>query len=425
MRLYSFCFFALCCSVGFAQIESPTSYTNPRATLTEPLWQTSTTSFVHEPSYVTVSDNLVFHFQNHLLVATQVKDGKTRWAFEVSGNNDIIYQEGSIIFLDKTSVLYVLEAETGQALWAKSAWAGSAVFVSDKQVFVASFPSPFQGSIIAYDLETGTELWHLTGDDLPTFGIREILLATDDVVIVEGQAGGKLLHTIGAFDKQTGQPLWSTSDTGMHSYTRLVYEKDGILFFDRTYRDIGVTAPVILEAIRATTGETLATTSYGVDNSYTNGGVIYDNRFIALFTNPPGSTVKESIYEFPLNTFSDINEATATLQTEGDFGEWLLGPTNYFPKIFWRDGCLYGIYRDGQPTECWVNTTTEIAQLNLLEDLLIAGFVDGEVSIYPNDFPRSPATNIQTDARFFGEFRIVDDILLVQTESKLLAFRVF
>lgn len=422
-HLYGLCLVAFCYCVGFAQNDSQTSYRNPTVTLTKPLWQTFTTSFVHEPSYLAVSDDLVFHFQDQMLVATQLRDGQTRWTARVQVNKELLYQAGRVIFLDRPNILSVFDAETGKIVWSKPVETNAAIAVKDKQIFAMSFFHIAGGVIASYELETGVELWRMTLDDLHLLMIQKILLVTDSVVIVEGQKGGMLLHTISALDRQTGQQRWSISDTGMHVNSRLVYENDGILFFNRTYHDIGVKAPVTLEAIRVATGEILATTSYGLGDSYT-GGVIYDNRFIVLFTHPPGSPVKESIYEFPLNTSSEIKEAIGTLQTEGDFGEWLVGPTDAFPKMFKRDHCIYGIYRDGQTTDCWVDTPTEIAQLDLLGNLLVVGFVDGSISVYQNDYPGYSLTTFQTDARFFGQFRVIDGILLVQTEKKLLAFRV-
>jgi hypothetical protein len=85
-----------------AQENTQTSYPNNSLSLSKPLWQVMTTSFVHEPKYVASSDTLIFHFRDQNLVATQSKDGKTRWSFEINGYTNLTYQNSKVIFHDKS-----------------------------------------------------------------------------------------------------------------------------------------------------------------------------------------------------------------------------------------------------------------------------------------------------------------------------------
>jgi outer membrane protein assembly factor BamB len=171
------------------------------------------------------------------------------WDFFLSSP---VVSNGTVFFGTGEGTLYGLDVATGAVRWAVETddTIHSSPAVVDGVVYVGNMES----RLYAVAEATGEELWHFqAGTDSAYFnqhGLQSSPLVANGRVYVGGRDGG--LHTI---DASTGEALWKLDTNG--SWVLGSAALDG----NRLY--LGTSDTNVLQAVDATTGESLFSTSLG------------------------------------------------------------------------------------------------------------------------------------------------------------------
>lgn len=144
-----------------------------------------------------------------------------------------VAQDGKIYFFSEDNgqeVLTAFDADTGKVLW-REAYKGG--YPRDDYPGVRATPTIDGGTIYTFggggmlaarDVKTGKGLWNFdvlkaTGGGLLTWGQASSPLVHDNLVIVQGGAGGSIAVAV---DKKTGKGVWKSEAQGTSGYAQVI-----------------------------------------------------------------------------------------------------------------------------------------------------------------------------------------------------------
>ena len=161
---------------------------------------------------------------------------------------------------DEQEVVCCLDATTGRLIWQSpidcrfsDVVAGPGPRATPTFDDGKLFTLGARAMLIAHDAATGAELWRHDlmqelDAQLPVWGFSGSPLVVGDAVMV--YAGGKGDHGLCAWNKQTGEPLWSRAQQGMNFSTAQPVTIDGV-------EQVLFAAPEGLESLDPATGQLL------------------------------------------------------------------------------------------------------------------------------------------------------------------------
>ena len=191
-----------------------------------------------------VVDNVVYVLSTDSFTARDVATGEPIWENEnVRGTSTPTFSNGMLFVNAGDSVLYALDPRTGEELWqvvvdshpnasgfSSPVAYGDLVIVgsSSGEERVAADNATFRGAVVAFDRETGEEVWRYYTVEPPENGV-----AVWSSVSIDGEAGvvfattgnnyteeaGPTSDAIFALDVETGELLWLTQLSEGDVYT--------------------------------------------------------------------------------------------------------------------------------------------------------------------------------------------------------------
>ena len=211
-----------------------------------------------------VAGDTVYVLAGNATYALDAATGEQRWVnTDAGGTSSPTYHDGTLYVSTRTAEVHALDAATGETLWraeidphpaaagfSSPTVAGGLVLIgsSSGEEFTARDEATFRGSLVAFDAETGEEVWRHYTVEPPHNGVAMWSSASVDIEagVVYGSTGNNYTgeasdtsDSIFALDLATGELLWNTQLTEGDVFTVANPQSDDT--------DFG-TNPVLFEA---------------------------------------------------------------------------------------------------------------------------------------------------------------------------------
>ncbi|WP_176444707.1 PQQ-binding-like beta-propeller repeat protein [Paenibacillus herberti] len=358
-----------------------------------------------------LNDNKVFYVKSGKLIARDMTKGKALWSFGAKLQGDTVTAADGFVFVgDKSGNVFKVNPKTGKGakIYQTKEKMISRVLADDGALYI------FSGTKLAsIKISSGKLNWSVpsdSGGSGNTYMLDNILLAG------AMESGALTVNTYYAFDKMTGKTLWRMD--GSHG-ALLKVDGDRLYFNDDWPRMDGTEYLAKLDIVNAKTGTIIEGLKYGKpDPNMDNLGqspkrVTIEGNTVYIVT----QTDKVLFYKLT----NDPNAVNAKSINTG--GELIAGPYN--GKFFYQAPSNLGIYgrklSDGTLVY-YEGLDNPASQVNFVHSGMYVGQTDGEV--YALNVKTAKAEfRFQTDSRRYGPFQVAGNMLFVQGEGKLYAFR--
>ncbi|MCI3922575.1 PQQ-binding-like beta-propeller repeat protein [Paenibacillus sp. TRM 82003] len=353
---------------------------------------------------IVVGDKQVYYIQNGKVAAVELASGKRAWTFG-SSVSSIAIADGTIYALSSGGSLSRLNAATGVERWRAQIDAAkdSGSLVAEPGSAYVKYP----GGLYALDAETGHRRWHNT--DAYSHGLPVPL---KDMLLFATSESGAVTHDVTyAIDKATGKTLWEMDGIPLQV-------RGDVTYIQYTFIN-GIQEPYALriDAVSTKDGSSLDKKVFiplaeGEDPFVNRAGRAVMNGNDVIAVGPDERLYRMHVDADPANlTAYDLYGST-----------WIAGPVA--GKLFFRDPDGFGLHGlstfDNARTD-YNGLDNPVERLDVHGKGLFVGQTDGDVVVF--DVAAGKALfRCETDTDAFGPFRVAGDTLLVQTETKLLAF---
>ncbi|TLS49053.1 hypothetical protein FE782_27660 [Paenibacillus antri] len=353
---------------------------------------------------VVATDKRPYYIQRGKLVAAEPSSGRRAWTVDGNVVSVAVEDDTAVYALSAAGALSRLSASDGGVAWRTQiddAANGGELVVADGTVYVK-----YAGGLLAVDAKSGHRLWRNTdaysyGTPIPLKGL--LLFATSE-------SGAITRDFTYGIDKATGRTLWKAEGVPLQVRSDVVYLRDTYPVGDDEAFGLKV------DVVATMTGEAKGSRYFlplpeGRDRLTGGAGraVIAGDLVIA-------AAFDGSVYRTHLDA-EPANAAVMAAESRSDFA----GP--YGGKLFFADpgGSLHSRDVLTNARVDYSGLDNPVARLDVREDGLYVGQTDGDLFAF--DVHSGKALfRFETGAKHFGPFRVVGNLLLVQTEGTLYAF---
>jgi outer membrane protein assembly factor BamB len=381
------------------------SYEDP-APIQQPVW---TDAIEHAASeyggFMAAGGGNVFYLKNSSIIAAKAADGKRQWKFGSGLKAPILYHEATVYVMNEQGTLYALDAKTGSLRWSAPGDAGGTQLVPDgDRLFVG-----LEKGLANYDLANGKLLWK---SEYPQANYAFDIYVTEDAVLQMYSVSGAITHgVLRAIDKDSGKPLWRKS-----YFSAPLAAEGGAIYAKEHQFMIEEANTFKIHKIDVKSGELIETRAYLFPEAEQVGRVLIDGEELYV-------EVEGSLYRYHRDADPErTTPAVISFGAGNTINEWIAGP--YAGRYFYLSGKTYlSSYHPGKQLYTSYGVNNPISRLELHGSGVYVGQTDGQLKVFQLDTGKT-LLRAKTDVRVFEDFIIEGDMLLVQAEKQLLAFKV-
>lgn len=372
--------------------------------VTPPVWSDS---IDHESAMVTnfmVSGNgNVFYLKNKALIAADASSGQTKWKFGSSLKSSLLYDNASIYTVSEQGTLSAVDAGTGKPRWSATGLPDGSELATDGSILFVGR----EKGLSAFDAETGEQRWTFTD---PQSNSAFSITVLNDVVLQTYSISGAITRgVLVAFDKITGEKLW-----GQDFHSSLLADDGAYIYAVANHFMVDEPNTVTVNKIHAKSGEIAASRQYVLEPGMKAGKVAMSGDQLLIWAGG-------AVYSYYRDADPDRTKPVIWhLGALNKTNAWVAGPNQ--GRFFYSDGTDLEAYNPSMQRYTYYGVDNPFSRLEIHDNGVFVGQTDGQFKMF-NAETGTMLLRANTPARLFQEFLVEGDMVLVQAEKQLLAFK--